>query len=99
MTRPRFILPQFMVRRLQANFYKYEVNFEDAANESTGTYNSNTSFLIDVNDNETKKRLKKSKRKDRLMNEECLICLNEMKKKPDLPAVNNDEEEEQDDYF
>ena len=44
-----------MIDRLQAQFYKYEVKFEDAALESTGTYDSNTSFLRNVTDGETKK--------------------------------------------
>ena len=43
---------------MYANYYRYEIDFENAANESSGTYDSNMSFLRDVNDTEVKKRLK-----------------------------------------
>ena len=56
--RPSFFLPVFIRERLAEPVYKYEVKFEDAALESTGTYNSNTSFLLNVNDKSLRKSLK-----------------------------------------
>ena len=42
------LLPGYVQRKLMSDYYKFEVTFEDAANMSNGTYNSNDSRLRDI---------------------------------------------------
>ena len=55
-----------------SDYHRYEMKFEDAANISTGTYESSDSRLRDI-ENKTEKKVQL--RKVRLQEEECIICI------------------------